>query len=262
MMLTYSAVWIPNVHNHIPSLRHQSLWGWDGKYLKRVAWCCFPRELSKKKNPHTTKWTLIFHWATYKFVSCLYEYLCSCCKCDSVPPPKQLAAARCDGSCRSCVWWAGSAGLGRHPGGPPSTGGLSAQGSASTSGSLSLQHSATSSTRKTTSFEKHLSLWQIISAGGLQGGKEVQAPYFIFSVTAASVCAELYFIRNAMHAHTDNWHFKGITLDRATRTNESKRQNDLSGGRRNILIYIFLVCAVWNESPGRRPGVSRWPGLR
>lgn len=56
------------------------------------------------------------------------------------------------------------------------------------------------------------------------------------------VCLQLYFMSNAMHAHTDNWHFKGITLDKATWTNERKRHNDLSegGGLTKIFWFTFF----------------------
>lgn len=114
---------------------------------------------------------------------------------------------------------------------------------------------------ETTWFEKHLSLWQTISARGRQGGREVQAPGFLLPVRRGGRLLFLPVLSRTSSVTpctlTDNWHFKGITLDRATRTNERKRQNDLSEGWRNISIYLFFpVCAVWV------PRMASWPELR
>lgn len=131
------------------------------------------------------------------------------------------------------------------------------------------------STRETWSFEKHMSLWQIItSAQGLWGKWKCKLHILFFPVCSLFVCSELYFISNAMHAHTDNWHFKSITLDKATWTNESKRQDDLLGewGWRNILIYFFFQsCLKWiwkihtpplRQSMGAVSTIAWWPEIR
>lgn len=113
---------------------------------------------------------------------------------------------------------------------------------------------------------------------GPPGKREVQAPYFIsfciaLWLTAVFVCGELYFISNAMHAHTDNWHFKGITLDKATWTNERKRQNDLSeGGAAEIFwLTFFPCCSKWIVKTYTAPlllavwavcRIAWWPEIR